>query len=129
MMLSDAGYGLLLALGSWLLIKKCRPEPGLRRNLKLFLYCGISTMAWGFAFGSFFGDAIPIISRTFFGHEVNLPRLLDPMTQAVQMLILSLGLGFVHILAGMGCKFYLQWKSGDPLGAVFDTGFWMTRCV
>lgn len=126
MMLSDAGYGLLLALGSWLLIKKCRPEPGLRRNLKLFLYCGISTMAWGFAFGSFFGDAIPIISRTFFGHEVNLPRLLDPMTQAVQMLILSLGLGFVHILAGMGCKFYLQWKSGDPLGAVFDTGFWMT---
>ena len=126
MMLSDAGYGLLLVLGSWFLIKKCRPEPGMRRNLQLFFCCGVATVFWGLAFGSFFGDAIPLISGTFFGHEVNLPRLLDPMTQAVELLVLSLVLGFLQIMVGMGCKFYVQWRSGDRWGAVFDTGFWMT---
>ena len=126
MMLSDAGYGLLLVLGSWFLIKKCRPEPGMRRNLQLFFCCGVATIFWGLAFGSFFGDAIPLISGTFFGHEVNLPRLLDPMTQAVELLVLSLVLGFLQIMVGMGCKFYVQWRSGDRWGAVFDTGFWMT---
>lgn len=127
MMLSDAGYGLLLVLGSWFLIKKCRPEPGMRRNLQLFFCCGVATVFWGLAFGSFFGDAIPLISGTFFGHEVNLPRLLDPMTQAVELLVLSLVLGFLQIMVGMGCKFYVQWRSGDRWGAVFDTGFWDDR--
>ena len=98
----------------------------MRRNLQLFFCCGVATIFWGLAFGSFFGDAIPLISGTFFGHEVNLPRLLDPMTQAVELLVLSLVLGFLQIMVGMGCKFYVQWRSGDRWGAVFDTGFWMT---
>lgn len=48
------------------------------------------------------------------------------MTQAVELLVLSLVLGFLQIMVGMGCKFYVQWRSGDRWGAVFDTGFWMT---
>lgn len=67
MMLSDAGYGLLLVLGSWFLIKKCRPEPGMRRNLQLFFCCGVATIFWGLAFGSFFGDAIPSSPGLFSG--------------------------------------------------------------
>lgn len=130
MMLSDAGYGLLMVIGCWLLLKKGNPEAGMRRNLKLFLYCGISTTFWGFMFGSFFGDAITVISRTFFGHEVVLrPLLFDPITNALPMLILSLGLGLVQILVGIGVKFYMLWKAGDRLGACFDCGFWMTLLV
>ena len=56
-MLSDAGYGLLLALGAWLLIKKCTPEKSMENTLRLFIYCGISTVIWGIIFGSFFGGA------------------------------------------------------------------------
>lgn len=130
MMLSDAGYGLLLVLGSLFLLKKCRPEPAMRRNLTLFLYCGVSTVFWGLMFGSFFGDAIPVISRTFFGHEVALrPLLFDPMEQAVGLLVLSLVLGFVQILVGLGAKFYTLWKGEDRLGAVFDAGLWITTLL
>ncbi len=130
MMLSDAGYGILLVLGSWLLLKKYRPEPRMRRNLRLFMYCGISTAFWGLMFGSFFGDAVPVISSQFFGVEAALrPILFDPMDQPVPMLILSLCLGFAQILAGMGCKFYMQWRRGDRWGAVLDTGLWMTALL
>ena len=130
MMLSDAGYGILLVLGSWLLLKKYRPEPRMRRNLRLLMYCGISTAFWGLMFGSFFGDAVSVISSQFFGVEVALrPILFDPMDKPVPMLILSLCLGFAQILAGMGCKFYMQWRRGDRWGAVLDTGLWMTALL
>lgn len=130
MMLSDAGYGILLVLGSWLLLKKYNPEPRMRKNLRLFMYCGVSTIFWGVMFGSFFGDAVSVISSNFFGHEVALrPLLFDPMEKPVPMLVLSLCLGFAQILTGMGCKFYIQWRQGDRWGAVFDTGFWMTALI
>lgn len=129
MMLSDAGYGLLLVIGSWLLIRKCRPEHAMRRNLQLFMYCGISTVLWGLVFGSFFGDAPEVIARSFFNIEFTMPRLLDPISDAITLLVLSLVLGFAQILAGLGAKFYMQWRSGDRLGACFDTGFWMTALL
>ena len=129
MMLSDAGYGLLLFLGSLFLLKKFRPEAAMRRNLKLFMYCGVSTMLWGVAFGSFFGDAPTIIAKTFFDADFALPRLLDPMQDAVPLLVLSLVLGFVQILTGLALKLYTQWKNGDLWGGIFDAGFWMTALI
>lgn len=52
-----------------------------------------------------------------------MPKLIDPIPDAVMLLVLGVGLGFVQILTGMGVKFYMQWRVGDRLGAVFDTGF------
>ena len=129
MMLSDAGYGLLLILGAWFLIRKLRPEPAMERNLRLFMYCGVSTTLWGLVFGSFFGDAPEVIARTYFHSDFAMPRLMDPIDDAVGLLALSLGLGLVQILTGLGCRFYMQWRAGDRWGALFDTGFWMTALL
>lgn len=129
MMLSDAGYGLLLAFGAWFLLKKYRPEPGMQRNLRLFMYCGVSTVLWGLVFGSFFGDAPSVIAKTFFDVDFVMPRLLDPITDSITLLVLSLGLGFVQILVGLGARFYMSWRAGDKLGACFDTGLWMTTLI
>ena len=58
MMLSDAGYGLVMVLGCGIILHKFKNmEEGLRKTLTMFLYCGISTIFWGILFGSFFGDA------------------------------------------------------------------------
>ena len=67
MMLSDAGYGLVMVLGCGIILHKFKNmEEGLRKTLTMFLYCGISTIFWGILFGSFFGDAITVIAKTFF---------------------------------------------------------------
>ena len=129
MMLSDAGYGLLLVLGAAFLLRKCRPEEAMARNLRLFRNCGVSTILWGLVFGSFFGNAPETIAKTFFHIDWTMPKLIDPIPDAVMLLVLGVGLGFVQILTGMGVKFYMQWRAGDRLGAVFDTGFWMTALV
>jgi V/A-type H+-transporting ATPase subunit I len=67
LMLSDAGYGVLMVLGcGYCLWKFKNMEPGTRKTLRMFYYSGISTIFWGAMFGSWFGDAAKVISTTFF---------------------------------------------------------------
>ncbi len=130
MMLSDAGYGLLMVLGTAFVLKKFNLKQSMRNTMKLFLYCGISTMLWGLIFGSFFGDSIAVITETFFGKRIALPALIDPMNGgAVHLLILSLAIGLVQIIAGLCAKFVTCIKNGDKAGAFFDAGLWITTLI
>ena len=47
-------------------LKEFKPEGGMQRLVKVFLYCGISTAFWGVMFGSMFGDAIPAAAKLLF---------------------------------------------------------------
>lgn len=130
MMLADLGYGILIALGAWLLKKKFRPEAGMQKNLTLFMYCGISTALWGIFYGSFFGDFLPVFTETFLGTKITLPAVLDPMNgDAVTLLILSLILGFIQIMAGLIAKAVVCVKNKDYLGALFDAGCWIVTLL
>lgn len=124
-MLSDAGYGILMVVVCLLVLKKFDLEPKMYRNIKMFLYCGISTTFWGFMFGGFFGDLISSFSKAFLGKEVVLnPIWLNPIKEPMTMLIFGVVLGVIQIFVGMGAKFYLTWKSGHPLDALLDIGSW-----
>ncbi len=130
MMFSDAGYGLLLVLATALLIKVFKPDKKMRNNLKLFQYCGVSTMLWGLVFGSIFGDAPAVCYKLFTGNSITMKELLpwpilDTQKDALTIMILSIGLGMVHILVGMGCKFYVCLRQKRYAEAFFDTGLWM----
>lgn len=124
MMLSDAAYGLLLALGAWFLIKKCKPEKKMENTLRLFIYCGISTVIWGIIFGSFFGDAIWVISETFFGKTLP-PWPINPMNQAIELFLVSVAMGFVVILTGLIAKFVNTIRNDGVVAAIFETGSWI----
>lgn len=124
MMLSDAGYGLLLFLGTLFIIKKCHPEKPMEMTMRLFMYCGISTMLWGALFGSFFGDIIWVVSRTYFGKE--LPKWpFDPMANATALFVLSLALGLVMIMSGLTVKLINTIRHGRVAEAIFETGSWL----
>ena len=56
LMLSDAAYGLIIFLGCFFVLKKFpRMEQSLKKAIKMFMYCGISTLVWGVLFGGYFG--------------------------------------------------------------------------
>ena len=130
MMFSDAGYGLLMTIACAVMIKKFKPEPNMRNNLKLFEYCGVSTFIWGLVYGSIFGNAPAVYYNHFTGANLTMADILpwpilDQKADAMEILIISIGFGLIHILVGMGCKFYVLWKQGDKKGAIFDVGTWM----
>ncbi len=134
MMFSDAGYGILMIIGTTFLIKKYKPDKRMHNNLKLFQYCGISTTLWGLVFGSIFGDAPAALYTFFTGNKITMAQMLpwptlDPQKDALTLMLISIAFGLIHILVGMGCKFYMCLKQKDWGGAFFDTGLWMLLLI
>lgn len=123
MMFSDAGYGLLLTFGGWYMLKKMDLGPGARKLITVLMMGGISTIIWGAVFGSWFGDIVKVVGSTFFNAEIEIPLLLDPLKNPMTVLGLSLALGVVHLLLGMGIKGYMLIRDGKPLDALYDVGF------
>ncbi|MDD6735984.1 MAG: V-type ATP synthase subunit I [Clostridiales bacterium] len=130
MMFSDAGYGLLMMIACGILGFSQILEADKRRMFKMFFYCGISTTIWGILYGSFFGDLIGTVSSTFFSGAVRFrPLLIDPVNQALELLIISVAFGMLHILTALSVKFYILWRDGNKKDAIFDVGFWMVVLV
>ncbi len=126
LMFSDAGYGIIMIIACGIaLLKFKNMEHSLRRNVKMFLYCGVTTAFWGFMFGSFFGDSVNSIATTFFHSDLALPPLwFEPLTQPMPMLMFSFAVGIAHLFVGLGILFYQLIKQKKYYDAVCDVVFW-----
>ncbi|MBQ9814628.1 MAG: V-type ATP synthase subunit I [Lachnospiraceae bacterium] len=125
-MLADFCIGLLIFLGALvLLLKNKNMEQGLKNNVKLFMFGGIAAMFFGVLFGSYFGDVIPAVSGTFFGHAIVVkPLWLDMTTNPMTVLTLALIMGLIHIFTGMAINGYQLLRKKDIVGFIFDVIFW-----
>lgn len=115
MMLSDAGYGFVMLIGTTLALKLLKLSKGQQKLVKLFQYLSISTIFFGILYGSYFGD---ILSKSI------MPLWLDPSSNPITVLILSIVMGVIHIYVALGVKAYLLIRDKKPLDAIFDVGFW-----
>jgi len=124
MMMADMGYGLLMMIGTALVLKKKRPRNS--HFWELFFWCGISTVAWGAVTGGFFGDAPYQLV-----HMLNpastwegLPALINPLQDALAVLVGSLILGICQIFTGMAVSMWKQIKRGETMAALCNEGAW-----
>ena len=126
LMLADVAYGLIVAVACGVMLKKFpRMEDNLRKSLMLFFMCGISTIFWGVMFGGYFGDAVNIISRNFFGKEITIPALwFVPLEEPMRMLLWSIIFGIIHMYTGLALKTYICIKNKKYMDALCDVGFW-----
>ncbi len=126
LMLSDAAYGILMVLICGLALKFFpNMKEGMKKSLKMYLYCGISTTFWGAMFGGYFGDAIQVIAATFFNKEIVIePLWFSPLNEPMRMLMFSFAVGIVHLFAGLGMRFYSLVKEKKYFDAIYDVIFW-----
>ncbi len=126
LMLSDAAYGFIVFMACFLALKKFpRMEENLRKSLRLFMYCGLSTLFWGVMFGGYFGDAVDIVSKTFFGHTVSIPAVwFVPLNDPMKLLVYSMLFGVIHLFLGLGLKGYMLLKDGKIVDFICDVVFW-----
>lgn len=122
MMLSDAGYGLLMLIGTTIALKKFKLETSMRKTLTMFRNCGISTIIWGALFGSWFGDIVQVMGREFFHKEIGSIALwFQPLDDPIKLLLYSFALGILHLFLGVAVSFRMTWKEGKKLDAFLDT--------
>ena len=104
-MVADIGYGILLMLAGLFALVVLKQRSGLKTMLQMFGFCGISATAVGALFGS------------CFSYELYAGVIPNPSEYPMVMIILSLILGVLHILAGVGCKMAVKYKHKQYLAA------------
>lgn len=126
LMLSDAGYGILMVAVCAAAVKKFpNMDAGLRKMLRMFFYCGISTIFWGVMFGGYFGDVIPVVASTFFHREVVVPALwFAPLDDPMKLLMFSFLFGIIHLFVGLGAKGYMLVRDRDWMGFFSGVACW-----
>ena len=111
MMLSDAGYGIILTVLCLAFLRIARPRSTTAMITTVLAFGGVSTLIWGALFGGWFGEEL-------------LPALwFVPMEEPMTMLIVCLALGLLQISAGILIKIGLDLKAKNIVGAICDEGF------
>lgn len=125
LMLADVGYGLIMAIACYVVLKKFKLEGTMQKMIKMFFYCGITTAFWGVMFGSWFGDAVAAAAKLIFNYDLNIkPLWINPMDEPMTLLIFSFIFGAIHLFTGMALQARLLIRDGKKLDALFDIGFW-----
>ena len=133
MMLSDAGYGIVMVVGCGLaLLKHPGMGSGMKKMLQLFFWCGLSTTFWGFMYGSFFGDLIQVVAETFFGWTggtILKPLWFEPLGEPMRLLTYCMLFGLIHLLTGLLIKGAEAIREKEFLSFLADVVSWFLLVV
>jgi V/A-type H+-transporting ATPase subunit I len=125
--LTDAGYGILLALFMWWLMRKYVLAPGTVQLARLLLFGGVSAFIFGILTGGCFGDLLNSLPNAlaFITAAKNSITVIDPMEKPIEFLIGMLILGYIQVCFGIFIKMRLRMQQGDSRGALLDEGIWL----
>ncbi len=125
LMLADVVYGLMLTVVGFWAIKKLDLGEGIKQLVKLFAICGISCTVAGVFFGSYLGDLPSAVYTAFGGEAFVMPlTLIDTLGDPITLIVVSLVVGFIHMIAGLAIKFYTVCRDVSFFAAFFDVGGW-----
>lgn len=123
----DAVYGLLMIVGGYLFARSRKRDDSMRRLAMVMVYSGIFTVLFGVAFDSYLG--IPLLRNL---GVISKPFLPDPISDTSSisginvpsLLLIALGMGVVHIMAGLFITALIHFEHGRILDGIFDGIVW-----
>lgn len=111
-MISDAGYGVIMAIACFLYLKLFKPVKNSGRMMAMFAFCGISTVVWGALFGGWF--SITLTEGSF----LDKITWFAPLEEPLKMFALSIGMGLLQIGTSFAIKGIDECKSHEPVRMV-----------
>jgi V/A-type H+-transporting ATPase subunit I len=125
--MTDACYGLILALACFFALRHFYLKGGTRRVVQLFFICGISTFFCGAFTGSWLGDFINYLPASFgqLRYLKDSLIILDPISDPLKFLIFALALGFIQVWFGIFVQMYKDMKAGDFSNALLSRLPWL----
>lgn len=122
--LGDAGYGLILLIGSLFYLLKKKPVGALKEGLKLMIYCSISTIIFGALTGGWFGVDLDTVGGVF-GETLRSMKQIDLQASIILVLGLSLAAGFIQQIFGFILEMVTYFKRKDYWGGILGSGTWL----
>ncbi|PIZ71914.1 hypothetical protein COY07_04080 [Candidatus Peregrinibacteria bacterium CG_4_10_14_0_2_um_filter_43_11] len=129
MCLTDAGYGLMMFIITWVALKYLRIPSGLSKLVRLLMYAGIFTFVMGILFGGWFGmtpDQAPAWMTVMQDGKLMFKgQTFDALGNAMQVLILSFSLGFIQTWFGVLLNFIHRFRTVGRMEAMLDNFPWV----
>ncbi len=124
-MFADIGYGIIIFAISRLIHKKFKPKNTMGYMFELGQYLGISTVIFGVLTGGFFGDFLYEFTYTFTpNHVIRLPALISPLESPMQILVIAVVAGCVHLIFGQCVHIYMEARDGHIMEGILDVVPW-----
>jgi len=118
--LTDAAYGLIMIAFLWWLLRKIKGD---KKFVMMMIFCSISTVVAGALTGGWCGDTIQQFIPQLAGFR-NALMWFDPLEKPMYFFNISLGLGYLQIIAGIFIGFIHKFRRGEKAAAVFDHLSW-----
>lgn len=112
MMLADLGYGMLMFLVMFLVLKTVELKTGTKNMVRMLFYVSIPTMIWGIIYGSFFGGLVPM------------KPLIDINKDFNTVLVMALSFGIIHLFTGLAIKAWIYIRDYKLRYVIYDVVFW-----
>ncbi|GAB4338253.1 MAG: V-type ATP synthase subunit I [Candidatus Abyssubacteria bacterium] len=122
--LGDAGYGIVLMLISWGVLKKFEIRGGARSLLQILGWGGFSSAVVGLLTGGIFG-----IETTKLPVALQRIMLFNPTRQVVLFLYIAFLLGLIQVLFGIGVKMVRDFRDGNIAAALIDQALWILLLI
>lgn len=116
MMLADLGYGLLLWIGTFFMLRFMNLKPGMEKNIKFFHILSYPTMIVGLIYGSLFGVTIPT-------------QIISINDQAIEVLLASMAIGILHLILALALNVYLNFKHKMYIEGIKDGLAWIAVLI
>lgn len=126
--LSDAGYGIILTLLSLFIIAFFKLPASTIRFFRLFLWLGLATIVAGALFGSWFSvdlESLPMAMQSIKNFLLKI-KIIDPVKNPIDLLIISLILGVIQIIAGFFVNMYWKIKNKMIIDGLLDNFPWIS---
>jgi len=125
--LTEAGYGLLIMLFSFLGLILLKPKNGMRKFLNLFLILGAFTLVIGTLMGTVFGINFDLLPENLaWLREVRYKILIfDSSKDIITFFAMCLALGVLHLITGYMIKIVMLIRSGEWAEAICEHLPWV----
>ena len=121
--LTDAAYGIIISIASFLILASKKVTPAFRKILKISLACGLFTTFAGAATGGWFGDLPSRLSDTplgFLKTAADKIVVFNPVKDALLFVGISIACGFAQVMWGMILKCVDDYRRGSVCALIFE---------
>lgn len=124
MAMTDAGYGIVMGIGIYLAIKILKIPKHKQKLLRVLMWGSFATFILGALAGGWFSidlNTLPeIIKKPLLAIQ-----LINPMENPLAIFYLSLALGVVQVLVGLGIDTWWKIKTGAAVDGILGSGAWI----